>query len=277
MANTINGYLKLLYKNYTLGLSLTSITVSSGSDDNLLDNDKDTLWESVGSDDLTTETIEYEFSVAKSIDRLLFINMNWKAFQVEYWTGSAWADFASVYSKAGDTAESSINITGNSDTTRYFEFTAVSTTKIKVSIDTTIAVDAQKSLGDQYIGKEIATITEDWTSDPNKFETNFNKGEFILVYSNMGSIKIEKGKKFYAKIRLKFVSNSADLTALQAVLSSGECSISPCGADGTLYSVEGWRLQDFYNCTIKGSWSGKHTKGRSKTVGYSAEFQLFEL
>ncbi len=156
----ISGGIKFFYKNYgDLDNESASASVSTGSTTrNHARSRKPYLyWTSEGSDDSTNETYELRFGESKTIDRIILNRHNFKAFTVQYWDGSAWAHFSDVVTKEG--AKTNITETTNTKTTNYYEFTAVSTEKIQVSIDTTQAVDAEKYIYDVIATEEIGTLT----------------------------------------------------------------------------------------------------------------------
>jgi len=277
MSTTITGMMKILYQNYLLSESFT-LAVSSGetTKTNIYDLDRDTAWTSVNSDDTTEETLQIDFTSSQTIDRILLMNMNFETFDIQYWNGSAWADFSNVYSAKTDAVASDINYTDNTQSTRYFEFTAVSTDKIKISVSTTIITDAQKYIYELYIGQEIGTFTEDVAGDPNSYNpTVINYNSILLKKSNGGMVRVETSQKYNAEFDLSELWESADQTIIQTMFSEGEFAIYPCGADNN-YTQIGWRLQDLYSVVIDGSLSGEFSVGRDSNIGINQSFGVFE-
>lgn len=277
MAVSITGMAKILYKNYLLGVNLSGITVSTGTASFLNDNDRDTSWSSVGSNDAVTESIEITFLSAQSINRIMAITMNWKQYTCQYWNGSSYVDFTNVYSKKADTVTTGISSTTNTDTTRYWEFDTVSTLKVKFTITKTISANQDKTCVEIYVGKEIGTFIDDPTSKPNDVDMYFEQGDKTIELSNMGVYQILSGKKFRCKWKLKAVAETVDRATVASMLGLNECAVLLCGADGTQYDEEAWRLQDLYNCVVKGDFTPNHNVGRVKAIGYDYKFETWEI
>ena len=279
MANTITGMMKFFYKNF-INLYSNTVTVSTGSSSvaNLYDNDPTTRWLSSGSSDATTETIIILFTSAQTINRIMALNMNWKNYTVKYSTdGVTYSDFTSVYSLKADTnAASSIVQTTETNSSRYWEFASVSALSIKFTINTTQTANAEKYLYELFIGLEIGTLDNDLACAPNSFRSAFKNGAKYLDLSNLGKKRFERGKKWYAKVKIKNMWEVADKTIIATLFSQGEFVISPCGADGTVYTDEGWRLQDLYNVIINGELSANFSVGRDTDVGLDQDFELDE-
>ncbi|MCP3683794.1 MAG: discoidin domain-containing protein [bacterium] len=274
---TINGNAKIFYMSYLLGSQLSTATASTGDVTATYDNNPESFWISVGSDDLTTEDIEYTFAEAMNIDRILLKYENWKEFTCQYWTGSAWADFTNVVDEKDGTPVTGISYTDNALANIFFEFDQVSTTKIKFSITKTFVVDEQKTIADIFISLEIGTFIDDILSTPNKFSLEWQTGEKIQKLSNEGSKLLLKGNKALMKIAIKQLWEVDDQQIVATMFSLRECAISLCGCDCGDYVHEGWRLQDVYNCIVSKNFSANHNVGRDKSIGYDYKFQLLEV
>ena len=106
-------------------------STGDGNVENCFDYDKNTYWESVGSDDLTTETIDIIFLTAdgqhesRIIDRLILTNTNLKNFKLQKnnWNGSSWDGWVDISGAA---------LTTNSDSTVIVSFTSTSTYRIQL-------------------------------------------------------------------------------------------------------------------------------------------------
>jgi hypothetical protein len=275
MANTITGMVKVFYNNYLVDYANT-ITLSSGTNSNYLyDFDRSTKWQSSGSNDTTTESIIVTFTSSQSISRLLFINENWKDYHVYYWNGSDYADFASVYKDATTAVASSISATANTNTSLYYEFTEVSTTKIKIEITKTLTTDAEKYLYELYIGKEIGTFTADLASLPNSIKPVYSNTNAIYnKKSNGGIIKYERSNKFNAQFDIKELLNTADQTIINIMYDQGQFAILLCGS--IPYTQRGWRNQDLFNVIIDGNEQVEFSIGRVAMMGLSHSFVLLE-
>lgn len=290
MSNTISGMMKVFYNNFLIDYTNT-ITSLSGSTSlaNLTDLDRTTRWLSQGSSDLVTEYINIVFNTAQTINRLVLLNMNWKNFHIMYWDGSSWLDFQNVYTlsttPAGavygtavygtDVYSEAVADSANADSSRYFEFDTVSTTTIRIEINTTIVANAEKYLYELYIGAEIGTFVQDLTSAPCSVQAvRSDTNATYVKKSNGGEIKYERSDKWAAKFALKQVLNTADQTIVNTMFDQGQFAILPCGA--VPYTQRGMRLIDFYHVVIEGNEESVFAIGRVANMGLNYNFALRE-
>ena len=273
----ITGNAKVFYKNYLYGLDTTSVLVSTGASNNLVVKDKYRRWLSVGSDDTITETIEITFPAAKTVDRIALLIMNWKEFNAQYWNGSAYTDFAAVISDSNSTPAASLSETDNALDCKYYEFTSVLTLKVKFSITKTITTNAQKYIGNIYVGQEIGTFSDDITSEPNSIDAFLIQGETYKTLTGLGQYQILKNAygKFRAKIKIKRMFESNDIAIVKTMFAEREVGFLLNGGT-TGYTANCWDICDFSNCLVKGDIDGNHAYGRDKTMGYNYTIELLE-
>lgn len=277
MANTITGNIKVFKQNYLAYYSPT-VTVSSGSGsaDNLSDFSRDTKWESSGSDDTTTESIIVEFDNALDVDRILLLNHNFKDYDIQYWNGSSYVDFSNVYDDKDAVVASDISFTANALTSSYFEFTSVSTLKIRIQCTTTQTTDAEKYLYELYIGQEIGTFTDDITSNPSKYEPVVRGlNQQVLTLSNNATVTFQRGDKFSADVNIRQLWETEDIAIIDTMFEDGQFAWYPCGGYNH-YTTLGWRIRDLYNVVIVGDQQAAHNIGRDKSLGYDYKFELRE-
>ena len=156
---SMTGGISFFDKNRALFKDGASAVASSNTDDQnlILGQNKYYSWQSNGSDDMTTETITITLAAAISISRIFLVNHNFKAFQIQYDNGSP-TDFANV-AGLDSYSGNSIDVTNFSRNTAYFEFDAVTTDTIIITVDTTQTVGAEKVLGQFIATNEIGTLT----------------------------------------------------------------------------------------------------------------------
>jgi hypothetical protein len=135
-----------------------SVVVTSGDStkNNLIDFNKLTRWQSVGSNDSTTETITITFQEISDISRLLILGHNWDTYTIapvttgyiQDHTAAAILDhndaqieddgdplsFANVISPYSSTPQTGISESGYSQSNSYYEFDVINCTGIKISI-----------------------------------------------------------------------------------------------------------------------------------------------
>lgn len=152
----------IFYTQNYARLEANVITVSSGDTNKirLWDRNKETQWSSIGSNDATQENIIIDFGVVKTIGAVFLDNVNLKGFKIQYWDGSAFQDLAG----AGETVYAL--------SSWYKEFTAVSTQKIKIVMDTTQTANQQKKIGEVYLCDKVYTLpdTEGFDYKPDTLE-----------------------------------------------------------------------------------------------------------
>lgn len=155
---SITGGIKFFEPNMTLAVNGGSITASTGqvATPYAIDRNNFTYWRSVSSNDTITETLEVDFPSMITIDRLLFLDINWKGFTVKYDVAGTWTNFASVIGIDGGI--STITETAFADNTAYYEFTQVTTGKILISITTTQTANQEKYVSQIIATKEIGTL-----------------------------------------------------------------------------------------------------------------------
>jgi hypothetical protein len=283
----ITGMMKVLKDNFLIDLQPT-IACSSNDDDkgNFFDLDSDTFWASIGSDDTTTETIDFDFGGNIDITRIHLKEMNWKEFKIEYWDGASWADItildsclSSTYGKGVygniEYDNTTIDFEHNNMTSRYFEFD-ITTDKIRISITKTIVADEEKQINEIYLGVEVGTFLADLTSSPNSYTPQpVTNNSIMLTKSNSGTIRINRGRKYKGTFRLRQLWNDADRTLIQDMYLLGSFVIFPSGGE-RFYEDWGFTIDDFYHVVWDGDFSNPFAVGRDKLMGIDIAFDLLE-
>lgn len=197
----LTGQVAFYKKSKALYADGATITVSTGSDtaNYILGTNTYLYWESVGSDDTTTETIEIEFPSASDIDRVFLIDHNFKEFTIQY-DDSGWTDFTNIVGLDG-TLAGGISETSFSKDTAYYEFDSVNTTKIKITATKTQTADEEKKLTTCFATEEIGTL-QGYPDVDNSFDRNAQVEKTLS-----GKYSIIKSYDIIDKIRLKFRVN----------------------------------------------------------------------
>ncbi len=200
-------------------------------------------WESVGSDDVTTETYTYNFGAAYDIDRVILKRNNFKAFTVKYWNGAAWTHVANVVTKEGTQAD--ITETANEKSTNYYEFDSVNTEKLQLTITTTQVVDAEKYLYEFIVSEELGTF-EGYPTYAGNFPKNRAKKKAAT-----GSVaQTILGESFNCALAFAFYPVLADHTLMNTLWDlNKEFLIYPCGANADQFRFPnfiGNRLEDIF-------------------------------
>lgn len=154
----ISGGIKFFEISANLLVNGATVSASSGNDSApyILGLNKDTSWRSVGSGDMTTETILMVFPIPTLIDRLFLINHNFKNYTVQYNVSGTWTDFTNVLGVDG--IKSGINESDYALDTSYYEFSPVTTDSIQIVVNTTQIPNQDKFLNQVTATSELGTL-----------------------------------------------------------------------------------------------------------------------
>lgn len=245
---TISGGIKLFEKSSSLAKDGSTIVVSSGAaGENILSMNRELRWDSVGSDDTTTETLTITLPSA-TIDRIIIAEHNLKDFEITYGAGAT--SFTNV---AGiDGSKSGIVETAFSENTAYYEFDAVTTTQINISATKTQIVDAQKFITIFVTTEELGTFIGFPDVSPE-------------INSNVKRARVQTGKfisqknfeTFSAQLSSEH-TEQADIDLMNTVYERQNPFIiwlcgGKFGTDNFSVNFKNWRLQDIYQVQTFGS------------------------
>lgn len=184
----ISGGIKYFNQSQCLSKDGASIVSSSGlgSAEYCLDRNSDTYWLSVGSDDLTTETLTITFPESVPITRILILDHNFKDYNIMYDVAGTWTHFSSVVGLDGSLAN--ITETAFADTTAYYEFASVTTQSIRIEILKTQVANDQKYCSQVIATTEIGTFVgfpevREVSSDRNARISQTSSGRYIVQKS----------------------------------------------------------------------------------------------
>lgn len=269
----ITGGIKFFKRSKALFLDGASAIASSNSDvaNNILSSNKFIKWESFGSNDMTTETIEITFDSA-TINRIFLIATNFKEFTVKYDVAGTPTDFTNVLSLDGELIE--IEETNYNKDTAYYEFDSVTTDKIYITIMQTQIADQEKSLERFYATEEIGTLTGYPIVAKEELDQNINKQETLS-----GNMSIQKRiETFNATLSFKnYTPNQNDYDIMNDIT----ISIEPflvwlCGGkfgDNFRVARRNWLLKDVYNVQAISKLSFKWNKN-IYLAGFSGNVKL---
>jgi hypothetical protein len=258
----ITGGIKFFKKSKALDATVSAPISGNASAINLLNNNKETFYRSSGSSDSTTEEIEVNFAEEKVIDRIFIKNFNGKSFDVMYDVAGVWTHFSSVVDVDG--SQSNITETTYSRDTYYAEFSSVSTTKLRIRINTTQVVDAEKFINQIIATEEIATLVG--YPDIKQVQMDRNQRSKKTVsgkYSIQKSLEIFQVKLAFNDYPSSDVYN-VDIDAMIDLHDSEDPFIVwLCGGrQGTeffKYTLPGFRLRDTIQMQVKNAYKLKYT------------------
>ena len=270
----IKGGVKFFKENFALFRNGTTATASSNEDgvNSILDTSIYTQWESLGSNDLTSETITATLKIAKFINRILITRMNLKEFSIKYHDGATFVNFTNVIG-VNSVSTSGINETAYARNTAYYEFDAVTTNMIQITCLKTQVVDAEKFINSLIVTEEIGTfqffprIKPTMSRNETKAKTLSRKFVIQKTYET-NSIKIT----------FKTHPSQNDLDIVETLFDREEpFLVYLCGGrTGTQFfklDQKSWNLEDIFNMQIigklKNEWErGVYTLGFNKRITF---------
>lgn len=195
----------------------------------LYDRSRNTRLYSVSSNDSTPEVWDIQFSETVAIDAILVDNHNIKSGGITYWNGSAFVAFPTA-----------ISWSANSSETSFFNFTQVLTTKIRITMNTTMVANSQKFIGEIYVLEYLGTTSEGPVSlgrtiieDQRKYQAVGGGSRYVLF-----------GQKMVLDYKFNSATN-ADIALFQTLKDlREEFFVYPCG--GEPETDIGLRLKDIY-------------------------------
>jgi hypothetical protein len=274
--NKINGAVKFFDQNFALFRSGGTADASSNDDAAkfILDISRYTQWESLGSNDLTTETIVVNLKTSKVVDRLFLVDMNFKEFQIQYDNGSGYVDFTNVVGVNG-VESSSISETDFAFDSAYYQFDAVTTSRIQITCLKTQVANVQKYLSQIIITEEIGTLEGFPRVQP---ESSRNETKAKALSRRLVVQKTYETNK--VKITFKTHPFQNDLDIIEELFEREEpFLVYPCGgrSGSDYFKVEqmNWRLKDIYNVQITGKLKNQFEKG-VYTLGFNKSITMEE-
>jgi len=260
----LTGTIAFYLKNKGLLVDGSSIVASTGTDtaNYVLGTNRYLEWESVGSDDTTTETLTITFPSSQTIDRIFLVDHNFKEFDIMYDVASTWTDFTTVVGLDGALVGGVSETTFDKDTA-YYEFDSVTTTMIRIRATKTQVADEEKTLR-TFIGtEEIGSLTA-FPLVKNSFTRNSRINKTLS-----GRSSVIKSYDVINRINLSFQSNpyQNDQDIIETLydsdfpflvwLSGGKYGASEnpdCTGTPDWFKIQqkGWDLKDIYQVNTDG-------------------------
>lgn len=203
-------------------------------------------WQSVGSDDVTAETLTISLPVAKTISRIFLIGHNFRNFNIRYGSGN---DFTNI--RGLDGHKTALNEDAYERDTAYYEFDPVLIDTITIEINTTQSTDAEKYLTSFIVTNEIGTFrgfpdTKDLDLDRNESE---QKGVG-------GALRILKSREMAKlKLKLSYYPLQEDIDLISVLQERDDpFFVWPNGGRPNQFRLvqRGWRLSDLYLMQVSG-------------------------
>ena len=205
----MSGQIKF-YERNIIDLTNTNVTISvtdsvatnTGSTfaDYMRNRKNTSAWITTGSSDAGTTTLIVDMTESRSLEKIIIIGHNFKAYTVKYWNGAAYVDFSTAIAE-----------TAYADTDSFHDFTAISTIKIQIIITETQVADEDKYIKQLILIEERAQFDaypdiKNPTHDNGKRVTKMLSGKKNIV-SAVGA--------FNCELAVSTLSNAADLALIE--------------------------------------------------------------
>lgn len=212
-----------------------SVATDTGEDfANFMRNRNNTSgWMTTGSSDAGTTTLVIDFIDSITLDRILLIKHNLKAFTLKYWNGAAWVDFSTAISETTNTAGSN-----------EFIFDSTVTQKLQLIITGTQTADDEK-----LITQFIATETIGDFAEEMELKPQFDRQRRTTRYLSGKSFVSKAVGSWNFNIKKSAVADANDLALVETLFDSYEGFLFwPSGGTVTQYEQirKGYRLEDIF-------------------------------
>lgn len=249
-------------KNSNVTLTVTDGTATNTGQsivDFIRNRNNRSAWLTTGSNDAANTQLDIDWADERSIDNIILVKHNFKAFTIQYWDGAAYQDFSTAISE-----------TTNTDETTNFTFNSVSTSKLRLIITGTQTANADKQLY-QF----IATLQEGQLTAWPEIQRPTHAGERKVSTMLSGKRNIlQQIGRFSCSLRVRYWKNTADLTLIEKLYFGRKPMLMwLCGGDETQFATirEGFRLEDLYlmrpSNDYQPNWVGSvYTTGNDITI-----------
>lgn len=236
-----------------------SIDNNSAESDSLINRDPFWAWTSTGSDDTDTITLDVDFGQSREVDTLILVENNLKEFTLSYLSGVSYIPVLSV--------------TDNAETTYQASFASFNAQYVRFTMTRTMTADAQKTLRDFIITKQIGQFvgypTVQVGDDTDVIKKRLATGKYKFVQDGQAS-----------KITVQFQNHVGenDRTLINTLREwPEEFLIWPCGgnADQFAFNDIGYRLKDIYLVGADKGFTHSFTKGLFNS-GMNGTLNLYE-
>ena len=257
----------LFFEKNKADISNANVTITGsqgvGFEDFVRNRSNNSGWVTDGSVDSDNTTLTVDFVDSHIIEDIILIDHNFKAYTIQYWTGAIYDDFSTPIAETVNTAV----------TTRH-NFTAVTTTKLLLTITGTMVADADKYLKQFIATKDIGTFSA-WPVIKPELGRNKAKNQML---SGKVSIRERTGAR-RETLSIKVLSTDADLTTIENLYFANEGFLYwPCGGDESQYRNEriGYRLEDIYLMKCENEWNPAWYQGLYQS-GMKIDIKLIEV
>jgi hypothetical protein len=263
----MGAQIRFFDKNKADFSNISAIATASQGDtyaDNVRDRSNNTAWVTTGSVDADNTTFELDFGEIKRIDSILLLKHNFKSYEIQYWDGAAYQDFATA-----------IDETVFADDNSFHQFTAVETQKVLLTIRGTQIVDDEKKLYQFICTEEIGQFNGWPVIKGAKISRNRTRTKMLSGKENIR----EQVGAFSCSLSVAVTSDSEDLTIIESLHDANEgFLVWLSGGDEAQFSSvrKGYRLEDVYLMKCASELTNEFYKGIYPN-GLVVKFDLVEV
>lgn len=195
-------------------------------------------WGTGGSSDAGNSTLEIVLQDEVTVTDILLVNMNFKAYTLQYWNGSAYVDFSTP-----------INVSNNATTTKHHNFTEVSSSQFKLIVTGTMTADQDKLMSQLIITKRLGQFS----SQPFIKRPKQDKGRKVRRMLSGRSNVTKTIGTFGCALSFPAFKSSTDYDLIETMFESfNGFLVWLCAGDVSEFygDIQGFRLKDIYlmNC-----------------------------
>ena len=205
MAGQVKFYerniIDLTNDNVTISVA-DSVATNTGESfaDYMRNRKNSSAWITTDSSDAGTTTLIIDMTESRSMEKIIIIGHNFKAYTIKYWNGSAYVDFSTAISEAT-----------YANTNSFHDFTSVSADKIQIIITGTQVADEDKYIKQLIFTEELGQFDafpeiRNPTHDTGKRVTKMLSGKRNIVAA-VGA--------FSCELSVEALSTAADLALVE--------------------------------------------------------------
>lgn len=221
-------------------------------------------WLTTGSTDAANTQIDVDFSQGFDITSIILVLHNFKAYTIQYYNGSTYVDFSTAISE-----------TTNTEETTEHSFTQVEVQKIRIIIQGTMVVDADKVLRQLICANSLGQMNG-WPTI-NKPTSSTNKRRDVMLSGKLNVT--ESVGAFSVELNVTSLSDNDDLALLESLYTRRRPSLLwLCGGDESQfnYAALGYRKEDLYLVRPTDDYNSELTRG-VYTAGQKIKIKLSEV
>jgi hypothetical protein len=232
-----SSQIKFWKKSYCdFEIASVSATASQGADyaSFVLNRSNNSAWITTGSVDADNTTLTIDMGTPRTIDSIILLVHNFKAYTVKYYNGVTYVAFSTPIAE-----------TTNTQVSTFHTVTPTMTRYLQLQITGTMTVDDDKSLC-QFIATEAIGQFAGWpVISSHNVSRLKNTGKMLSGKSN-----IQENVGFFScNLSVECWTSDADLTLVEALYDSNEgFLVSLCGGVETQFKTirKGYRLEDVF-------------------------------